>query len=189
MIGKPRAGARAGDEPGRHLIAPADQHARRGRGRAGDQHIGDQIAAELAQLRGLVLVVDDPPGAEQRAQHRQPGGEHEQVLLQERDRPGRLPARVGDRRGSDPDPQRRRPLDRVPERAEHRLRQRGDRIAGHRGHGPADALADDAQRVDPAAEQRAGRRRASRAARRPPARARTAQQRRRAAHQKLLHAT
>ena len=106
-----------------------------------------------------MLVVDDPPGADQGAQHRQPGREHQQVLLQERDRPGRLPRAVGDRRRADPDPQRRRPLDRVPQSAEHRLRQRGDRIASDRGDRPADGLADDADRVDPAAEDRRRRRR------------------------------
>ena len=51
---------------------------------------------------------------------------------------------VSDRRRADPDPQRRAPLNRVAQRAEHRLRQRGDRVAGHRGHGSAYALADDA---------------------------------------------
>ena len=50
MIGEPGSAARARDEPGRHLIAPADQHTRRAGGCAGDQHIGREVPAELAEL-------------------------------------------------------------------------------------------------------------------------------------------
>jgi hypothetical protein len=81
---------------------------------------------------GLVLVIGDAPGAEQRGEDGEAGRVIEQVLLQERDRPGALACTVGDLGCPDTNPEGRRPLDRVAERAEHGLGQGGDRVAGDR---------------------------------------------------------